>query len=410
MGDAPFGKMINFQIKQVNQSVQKIPKSLNESEIGFPVIVNFSNPYILQNDVLSELMSLNSSLKIQLTIITTNYFEPQDLSSSLKLLKKEKAINDFRIIKLYSKIQSPKGRPLQRYLMNVIRYMEVKKIYLQTRPVLSLFHTTNELADLIGIKISKEIGSKIGILRPTSCEIPAEFKVSNNLLNRKKVSLTVLRKVIYTYEILAAALTHILVMKFLNLKDLNSKGFHGRELSDFALCSNLHDAILLEKQLRSKTIDVVNFSPKLRSNSQETSNYIMILLPFLESTKAGDVALSEINNSKLFSLQDTSKCVYIKHHPRTSKKIQTHFEFCFKALYPHNAANPAFISLDYLVENAELIICVGETSATHFAYKQSPEKVLLTRKPIIERYLEPQSTILPTLSEYLQSFLVGMKK
>lgn len=383
---------------------------MNKSEINYPVIVNFSNPYILQNDVLSELMSLNKSLKIQLTIITTNYFEPQNLFSSLKRLKEEDTISDFRIIKLYSKIQSPKGRPLQRYLMNVFRYMEIKNIYLETRPVLSLFHTTNELADLIGIKISIENGSKIGILRPTSCEIPEEFKERNYSLKRKNMSLVMFRKIIYTHEILMKAFAHILVMKSINLRDLNSKGFHGGELSDFALCSNLHDANLLEMQLRSKTIDVVNFSTKFRSDAQENKSYIMILLPFLESTKVGDFTLSEIRDSNISVLQDSSEIVYIKHHPRTSKKIKTHFELLFSELYPHEAATPAYDNLDYLVENAKLIICVGETSAAHFAYKQSPGKVLLTRKSVLERYLETKPRIFPTLSEYLIKFLIGINK
>jgi len=355
-------------------------------------------------------MTLNRSPGIQLTIITTNYFEPQNLSSFLGQLRDKKIISDFRIIKLYSKIQSPRGRPLQRYLMNLRRFMEVKKIYLETRPILSLFHTTNELADLIGIKISQEIDCKIGILRPTSCEIPREIKERKHSLKLENLHLTVFRKVIYTYELLTKVLAHLLVMKTLNLEDINSKGFHAGELSDFALCSNLHDAELLGKQLHSKTVDVVNFSPKPRDHSQETNDYILILLPFLENIKSGELSLSEIQDSNIEVLQDTTKSVHIKHHPRTSKKIQTHFKICFKAHYPQNEANPAFSDLGYLVKTAKSIICVGETSATHFAYKQSPKKVLLTRKTHIEKYLEPQSTIFPTLSDYLLRFLNGKSK
>lgn len=383
---------------------------MNKTEISYPVIVNFSNPYILENDILSELITLNRSLRVQLTIITTNYFEPQNLSSLLGQLKDEKIISDFRIIKLYSKIQSPKGRPLQRYLMNLCRFMEVKKLYLETRPVLSLFHTTNELADLIGIKISQEIDCKIGVLRPTSCEIPEEIKESNHSLKRENLLLTVFRKVTYTYELLTKALAHLLVMKTLNFEDTNSKGFHAGELSDFALCANLYDANLLGKQLHSKTIDVVNFSPKQRDHAQETRNYVVILLPFLESIKSGELSLSEIQDSNMEVLQDTTKSIHIKHHPRTSKKIQTHFGICFKAHYPQNEANPAFADLGYLVKTAKWIICVGETSATYFAFKQSPEKVLLTRKTHIDKYSEPHSTIFPTLSEYLLRFLNGKSK
>lgn len=352
-------------------------------------------------------MTLNKSLRIQLTIITTNYFEPQNLSNLLSQLKDEKIISDFRIIKLYSKIQSPKGRPFQRYLMNLCNFMEVKEIYLETRPVLSLFHSTNELADLIGIKISQEIDCKIGILRPTSCEIPDEIKESNHSLKRDNLRMTVFRKVIYTYELLTKALVYLLVMKSLNFEETNSKGFHAGELSDFALCANLYDANLLGKQLHSKTIDVVNFSPKQEDLSQETSNYIVILLPFLESIKSGELSLSEIQDSNMEVLQDTTKSIHIKHHPRTSKKIQTQFKIRFKAHYVQNEANPAFADLGYLVKTAKWIVCVGETSATYFAFKQSPEKVLLTRKTNIDKYSESHPTIFPTLSEYLFRFLIG---
>jgi hypothetical protein len=383
---------------------------LIESETYYPVIVNFSNPYILQNDVLSELISLNSCLKIRLVIITTNYFEPSNLIGTLTQLKENMIINDFRIIQLYSKLQSPKGRPLQRYILNLCSYMEVKKIYLETRPVLSLFHSTNELADLIGIKISQEIDSKIGILRPTACDMPEEIQVRSNSFERGNISLAVFRKAIYFYEKITKALIHFLVLNSLNLKDVNSKGFHASEISDFALCSNLHDANLLSKQIKSKVIDVVDFSPQLEDNPEITGSFILILLPFLEDIKAGELALTEIRESNVEALSDSKKIVYIKHHPRTSEQIQENFRLCFKTHYPNDDAHPVFTDLDDLVAKAKSIICVGETSATYFAYKRNPEKVILTRKTFLEKYLEPQSTISPTLSEYLVTFLNGKSK
>ncbi len=378
---------------------------MTESEANYSVIVNFSNPYILQNEVLSELISLSSSSKIQLIIITTNYFEPQDLSSTLTRLHEERIVSDFKIIRLYSKMQSPKGRPLQKYLMNMRSYFEIKRIYLKTKPNLSLFHSTNELADLIGMQISKKTNSNIGILRPTSCEIPEELKLEKRTLKSGNISLKMFRKCIYTYERLTKTITHLMVMKSLNYKEVTSKGFHSKEISDFALCANQHDARLLREQIESKVIDVVHFSSCLKPSLKETKSFVLILLPFLESLEFADHTLSEMLDCRIDVIRDSNQSIYIKHHPRTPDEVQAYFHNGFSLNYHHEEAYPTISDLDYLVENARWIICVGETSAGYFAYKRSPHKITFTREVELDKYLDPLSVTYPTMSQYLLSVL-----
>jgi hypothetical protein len=366
-----------------------------------PVIVNFSNPYILQNEVLSEIISLNSSVNIQLVIITTNYFEPQQLSRTLAQFKEEKKISDYKIIRLYSKIQSPKGRPLQKYLMNLRKYLEIRKLYIETRPVLSLFHSTNELADLIGIGIARKMHSKIGILWPTSCEIPGEEELEKKITTKPFLILLMFRKFVYTYELFTKIGIYLLVMKNPNFKPTYSKGWFSHEKVDFVLCSNPHDAGLLRKQIQAGRIDVVEFNPPVAYDSAVTQGFILVLLPFFEDTKTAYAALSEINESHFAKFKGSKEKIFLKHHPRTSLKIQITFDSLFKAAYNHEEYKPPFMVLQELVDNSKLILCVGVTSAASFAFRRAPGRTIFAKSPALETYSEPNSIIYPSLSEYL---------
>ena len=368
---------------------------------AYPVIVNFSNPYILQNEVLSEIISLNSSINIKLVIITTNYFEPQHLSRTLAQLKKEKKISDFKIIRLYSKIQSPKGRPLQKYLMNLHKYLEIKKLYIETRPVLSLFHSTNELADLIGIGIAKKMHSEIGILWPTSCEIPVEVKLEKKITTKPYLILLIFRKLVYIYELFTKIGIYLLVMKNPNCKSTYSKGWFSHEKVDFVLCSNLHDAGLLRKQIQAGRIDVVEFNPPVAYDLDVTKGFILVLLAFFVDMNSAYAALNEINESDFAKFKGSKEKIFLKHHPRTSIKIQSTFDSSFKAAYNHEEYKPAFRDLQELVDSSKLILCVGVTSAARFAFRRAPGRTVFAKNTELESYSEPNSIIYPSLSEYL---------
>lgn len=372
-----------------------------ESLTVHPVIVNFSNPYILQNEALSEIISLNSSVNIQLVIITTNYFEPQQLSRILAQLKEEKRISDFKIIRLYSKIQSPKGRPLQKYLMNLRKYLEIKKLYIETRPVLSLFHSTNELADLIGIGIARKMGSEIGILWPTSCEIPGEEKLEKKITTKPFFILLLFRKFVYTYELCTKIGIYLLVMKDPNYKSTYSKGWFSHEKVDFVLCSNPHDAWLLRKQIQAGRVDVVEFNPPVAYDLDTMQGSILVLLAFFEDTKSAYAALNEINESHFTRFKCSKERIFLKHHPRTSIKIQITFDSAFKAAYNHEEYKPPFMDLQELVDNSKLILCVGVTSAARFAFRRAPGRTVFAKSTELETSSEPNSIIYPSLSEYL---------
>jgi len=387
-----------FTVVTKNQEKHEL---LIESETYYPVIVNFSNPYILQNEVLSEIISMNSSLNIQLVIITTNYFEPQHLTNTFVRLKEEKKIKDFKIIRLYSKIQSPKGRPLQKYLMNLWKYLEIKKIYIETEPVLSLFHSTNELADLIGIEIAQKMHSKIGILWPTSFEIPKEIKMKKKITKKPTLILLMFRKFVYTYELFTKIVIYFVVMKTPNFKSVYSKGFFSHKKVDFALCSNSHDAGLLKKQIQADHIDVVDFHSPATYDLDVTKNFILVLLTFFEDTMSAHAALNEINESHFAKFKGSKENMFLKHHPRTSIKIQLTFDSVFYEAYNHEEYKPPLMNLQELVDSSKLILCVGVTSAAKFAFRRAPGRTVFAKSTELETYSEPNSIIYPSLSEYL---------
>jgi hypothetical protein len=126
-----------------------------------------------------------------------------------------------------------------------------------------------------------------------------------------------------------------------------------------------------------------------------------VLLAFFVDTKSAYAALNEINESHLAKFKGSKEKIFLKHHPRTSIKIQITFDSFFKAAYNHEEYKPPSMDLQELVDSSKLILCVGVTSAAKFAFRRAPGRTVFAKSTELETYSEPNSIIYPSLSEYL---------
>jgi hypothetical protein len=196
-------------------------------------------------------------------------------------------------------------------------------------------------------------------------------------------------------------------MKSTKVKSAKMKGFHSDEFSDFALCSNMHDAKLLGDQIHTKVIDVVNFAPSTTAQNIEVAGITLVLLPFLENEVSGASILIDKQLHNYIKPAEPGKTVFLKHHPRTPKQLATNFSQRFSQIYSCDYQELPSFNLIELMNLAETIISLNETSAGLLAYSLYPNKTYFIPKKELGELSVPERHETFTLSDYLKNYLTG---
>jgi hypothetical protein len=353
------------------------------------------------NEIMDEILCLKAKAPIQVHIITNNYFEPSELRRSLENYKKRGDIASYFVMELYSIYQSPKGRPLQKYLRNLSNFKKILEIYIQARPKLCLFHTTTELQDLIGLKYSVRNSCVAGVLRPTSCatfESPSQLRRSKNFIHVVRTSL---RKTIYYWELLQRCIVHRIILGTFDFWKNSTSAFHGSERLDFALCSHPLDVSNLTQQVNADEIVAVSFATVPPIEVFRSEQTVLIIVPLLDTKAAFQEAIDEFLSTcrEIKTLQPDR--IGIRHHPRSHLGVSQSFDKLIQIEFGVETTTWTSMSLSSAVDMARKVIAIGETSAGSFAFQRSPKKVIFTNFKQEQQHKEVNFDNRQKLSEYL---------